>query len=268
MKKKDYKPIIDCVLHLDIPNKLEDLPLVPDHLEPRLGLQVHEGWKCTLCPEFRTTADQTMKRHMSQKHKLDKGLTEKPIMESVALQSWYQGRRYWIVRTLPHEPERHEEGGRTKGSSGAPENDFIDLVTQAESARLSKQRQSQNVLTSGNNVDDTTPWLNFTGWKKLFHGKDIVMISETRLLRTDDPQVHRMFEISPQKLQSMFDAFDVLVTRCMETLDGTPVEVRRWLNSGKRLEANPRPFHALQQESTFQRSARSSVSHGFCLLTF
>ena len=172
-------------------------------------------------------------------------------MESVVLQSWYGGRHYWIVRTPSQEPER---------ASGTKENDFIDQVTQAESARLSKQHQGQNVLTLGNNMDDATPWLDFTGWKKIFHGKDIVMISETRLLQTDNPQVHRLFQISQQQLQSVFDTFDILVARCMETLDCTPMEVRRWLNSGKRLEANPRPFHALQRESTFQRSV-SPILH-------
>jgi len=109
-------------------------------------------------------------------------------------------------------------------------------------------------LTSGNNADDTSLWLNFTGWKKIFLGKDIVMISETRLICSQDPQVRKQFNISENTIRLVFNAFDVLVDRCRETLNNTSSELRSWLNSYKRAEPSLRPFHTLLLDTTLKRS--------------
>jgi len=95
MKKKEYKPMLDCVTHLYIPDKFDDLPSVSDYLKPRIGLPIHEGWQCKFCPEFRTTGQQMIQRHISNIHKI--GSTHYKNNEAddrVALQSWHRGGSY------------------------------------------------------------------------------------------------------------------------------------------------------------------------------
>ena len=269
MKKKEYKPIIDCVTHLDMPDNIDGLPLVPDHLEPRFGLSVHDGWQCKFCPEFRTTGRQMIQRHMSNVHNMPPShYKDKEMDDYVVLQSWNRGGTYWIVGSTNQNSQEGGENGlvsstnsQERGENGflhgrMAEDDLIEAMNQAERALELKQTELQNLLTSGNDIDDTSSWLGFTGWNKIFHGKDIVIISETRLIQSHSLQVSEWFNISHDKLRLVFHTFDVLMGRCVETLNSTSPELCRWLSSYKRMEPNLRPFQASITDYTFKRSVR------------
>lgn len=56
------------------------------------------------------------------------------------------------------------------------EDNWMESVSRLESSRQKRQQKRLKVLTQSNDVDDMTLWLNFTGWKKLFVGKDLALI--------------------------------------------------------------------------------------------
>src|SRR5579859_1931482 len=259
MKNHEYKPMLNCLTHLNMPDRYTDLPSVPDYWEPRFGLPVHQGWQCKFCPEFRTAGQQVIQRHMSNTHnirparyKLDKA------DDRVALQSWHKGGSYWIVEQGEKD---HELDGNASLIGRTAEDDLMEGVRQAQVARQSRQLERQNILTPGNDADDNSLWLNFTGWKKIFLGKDIVIISETRLIRSEDAQILKQFNISQNTIQLVFDAFDVLIDRCRETLFNTTSELRSWLNSYKRTEPSHRPFHAHLLDTTLKRSVHLALRY-------
>lgn len=93
-KKTIINPIFSSVGHFDMLDKFDDLSRVPDHLRPRIRLTVVQGLRGTFCLEFKTTGKECMKKHMSMNHKVEKELSKTDGVESVALQSWHQGRHY------------------------------------------------------------------------------------------------------------------------------------------------------------------------------
>jgi len=97
-------------------------------------------------------------------------------------------------------------------------------------------------------VEDTTPWVEFTGWNKLFLGKDIVLISETRLAKS--VRMNDLFQISEERLEFVGKTLDSLIARCLETLETTPRNVCRWLGSYKKMEPGARPFDNLLRDGT------------------
>jgi len=94
--------------------------------------------------------------------------------------------------------------------------------------------------------------VEFTGWKKVFVGKDIVLISETRLANPDHPRIDELFKISVARLEFVCKVFDSLITRCLETLETTPRNVCRWLGSYKKMEPGSRPFDATLGKETIK----------------
>ena len=52
LKYDEYKPILDCIANLEMPDKHDNLLRVPDHLEPRLRLTVVHELRCMICFEF------------------------------------------------------------------------------------------------------------------------------------------------------------------------------------------------------------------------
>jgi len=51
----------------------------------------------------------------------------------------------------------------------------------------------------------------------------------------------------------MCNVLDALISRCVETLETTPNEIRDWLNSPKRTDPGTRTFELGQTEATFKR---------------
>jgi len=247
LKKKDYQPILDCIADLPIPDSLDGLPPVSDGLPARQGLAVIPGFRCTSegC-QFRTSGWMFMKKHLSMNHRIERRHQGTAGFENVSLQAWGRNHKYWIVDETvpPHSEARTVTGTEKEG--------LVKRVTQAQATMEKKRQEGWNILKQSQ-VQDSTPWLDFTKWKQLFLGKDIVLISESRLIKTDSPRIHDLFRISPKRLQFMCNVLDTLLSRCTETLETTPEEIRDWLNSPKRTDPGTRTFELGQTNATFKR---------------
>ena len=246
LKKKDYQPILDSIASLSIPDSLDDLPHVPDGLPARQGLAVIPGFQCTSEPcQFRTSGWMAMKKHLSMNHKVERRQQGNRGYENVSLQTWGRTRGYWIINNS----ESGQRESTTDESDGKEK--WMERIAQAQVKMQAKQLEHWSVLNKSQ-VQDSTPWLDYTGWVRLFLGKDIVAISETRLIRTDNPIVHDMFTISQKRLRFMGNILDALISRCIETLETTPDEILEWLNSPRKTDPGFRRFELTQTAATIK----------------
>ena len=157
MKKPQYKPIFDCIANLEAPaQRIENLPRVPDGFPARRRLPVLNGYKCTFgnCM-FRTTGFENMKRHTCMEHRIERRREATPGYTCVSLQTWQglRGQHYWIVTD-------ENIDGNCSPVPDPPQQDWMERVTELESARQRRQHEALNVLTQGqvwqlNNSADT-----------------------------------------------------------------------------------------------------------------
>ena len=112
LKKKQYKPMIDAIANLPIPNTLKDLPHIPDGLPHRHALPVIEGYACDLC-HFWTGGSSAIFKHIKE-HRVDRRHDGIAGFRLESLQTWYGGRDYWIMakdgsgsRGRPEEPTQY-----------------------------------------------------------------------------------------------------------------------------------------------------------------
>jgi len=249
LKKNVYRPILECIADLSIPDSLDDLPSVSDGLPPRQGLAIVPGFQCTAeACRFRTSGWKSMERHLSMNHQVERRRQGSSGFDNVSLQSWGRSRNYWIAS----HSEAPDSVAITGTEAGTNKEGLMKRVTQTRATMERKQQDHWNVLKQSQ-VQDSTPWLDFTKWKQLFLSKDIVLISESRLIKTNNPRIHDLFNISQERLQFMCNVLDALITRCVETLETTPDEIRDWLNSPKRTEPGTRTFELGQTNATFKR---------------
>ena len=87
LNTKDYKPILDCVVDLDIVDKLNNLSQVPDRSEIKHGLKIIDGWRYMICLYFRTTTEEYIEKDISKNHRIERRNLGKNIVERVSLQS-------------------------------------------------------------------------------------------------------------------------------------------------------------------------------------
>ena len=244
LKIKDYHPILNCIADLSIPDSLNDLPTVSDGLPARQGLAVIPGFRCTSngCP-YRTSGWRSMEKHLSMNHQIERRRGRTRGFENVSLQTWGRSRNYWVVSDSEQlEPTVDETD---------PKKQWMDRLVRVQDETQRKQLEHRSILNNSQ-VQDSTPWLDYTKWARLFLGKDIVTISETRLVRTDNPSVHDLFMISRRRLQFMCNVLDALISRCIETLESTPDEILHWLNSPRKTEPGFRKFELTQTSATLK----------------
>jgi hypothetical protein len=107
----------------------------------------------------------------------------------------------------------------------------IDMILSKEKERLSKVEARRELVANTSNRDDTDKWLIQTRWKEVFAGKNMVTLVKARCPAED----HETSLIWVKKI------FDGLIQWAIETLNATPLEVLRWLNSPKPEEAHVQP---------------------------
>lgn len=248
LKAKDYNPLLASLdsSRLSILQSLEQFPRPLDNSDPIEGLRISKGLKCLHCG-FSTPSSGVMDKHISKERKdmKEQGMASAPThpgVQTVSLQIWSVhgwNRGYW---TVIDPNDSFDTSVSMELTNGETQLSWLDQMVQKERHRLQAQEDNVLQITERHQKDDTSCWLMRTGWPALFSGKDIILIGETRLLRTKNGRVLEPSYIGVSELLTLNRAMDRIMEWAMDTLNSTAWEVRCWLKSSKVKESDSRPF--------------------------
>ena len=254
LSAKDYKPLIKALNESGVPilQSLNQFPRPMNDSHPIEGLHIIKGLKCNQCG-FLTMSPQVMRQHVyNEKIKLQEespSLTH-PGVQPASLQTWssrgWKG-GYWTVIDPNSSFDIPIDTNFVADKTSLT---WMERMIETEEQRLKAQEDLGFSQTQRNEKDDTSSWLIRTGWQEMFSGRDRILISDTRLFKSENRQVMELSEIHEAHLSVLSRAVDRIIEWGLDTLSSTPWGIRCWLRSAKRSEPDRRPFKKPQEKTT------------------
>lgn len=239
------------------------------------------GFPCRQCPFLSASLD-IMGRHVMKMHVLERP-SPRPNIEllyaTVSLQTWTRStatQSYWVIFS-----DRGDGQGAFHRSflSESPANTnitFVHDLRQWERRFQTIDRQRNDLTCTGTDIyEGTPPWLERTGWKRMYQGIPRDILKRMMLLPSVSSAnqglklgFHQGDElISPptdgDRIYRLVAAVDMVLDRCEETMQHTGQPILAWLKSHIAAEASPRPFSFLgiqQSKSRYRRTWKQFVT--------
>ncbi len=224
-------------------------------------LQIDDGYHCSACGE-RSVNLQHIKRHYSNPNPTDKvcpaAAQGRPadidsLIEFVYLQTWCRGpaAQHWLVSC---------EGQTIRPVLPPKAKSHIESVRERELARHaypSTEQASPNT-TSTLAFGEQRPWIERTGWERMFKGRDRNVLSTMLSLpwhRRTQPPLQLALPGTPRfeeglvitaedetKIAHLLSLVNPMMERCDETVRKTSRNLLSWLKSVRPLSSSPDPF--------------------------
>lgn len=251
-----------------------DFPTLPAGSSPVCGLPVVAAWACRQCSYIRVHPKQ-VRRHHAACHP---AVADTEPCRPVRAQRWFSTShfsQYWEVHLqtdlslTPSDPARRP---RRRARAAWLEEAVCEEAQSRD--QLKQQHQSEAFqLQAQHQQNDSTPWLERTGWLRHFHDRSLegLRLSIERPWTTQQlPELQRHWTapdmtVTPAELQAgrsrvqvheavlelVGSAWDAVMDRCVQTLDQTGRSFRLQMSTaGGQGRREQRPLGRLQKPSS------------------
>jgi hypothetical protein len=270
----------DIKLRKQVEEYIQEFPFVYDHItvplpdensEPQPIIPVVDGLQCQEC-SFKSQSREMIKKHGNSAHNKQR-VADEDLFSAVRLQSWFSEKkaRYWVIdeakgqeqerqarramtRDVGEETDSLDHSNPNTDDDESDQDDIDDQIVQDIEKWKTEAQERRLRLLKEVPVVEMDSWLQYTKWNEVLSQSKHNLVKTFHYTRMPDPD--------EPKLERLLRAWNRILERCLDTLEGTDhKDALKWWASPKNEAASQRPFELPQNAKSIDKY--SGIFAGF-----